>query len=93
MTWEEIRQNIDDVMAIVNNMLALKYKTRVDGEEKIFKNNAGIEFALRKLGDKEPWNAIVIQYEDTLEDGDSFYPEDFNSVNDMFQAMLEEIES
>ena len=44
------------------------------------------------MGAADPWNFLTIEYEDTGEDGDAYYPEDYDNFDDMLIEMLTEIE-
>ncbi len=93
MTWQETRLNLQTTLALLYDELKKKYRY----EEKLgrpqFVNDRGNEFIPYILGDEAPWNCIVIEYSETGEDGDLFYPADYNSFEDMFREMIVEIES
>lgn len=93
MTWEETRLNIHDVYLLLLKSFKGKYDYKEDADGIQFRNMKGIPFNVFIMGDSAPWNFIVVEYEDTGEDGDGYYPEDFDSYDDMLQAMLKEIES
>ncbi len=56
-----------------------------------FINSNGVPFHVVVMGEKEPWNFIVIEYEDTGEDGDAFYPTDYADFEILFNSIVNEI--
>jgi hypothetical protein len=93
MTWLGMRNKMDDILELINNRLSELYVLENSENGLHFKNNKSVVFSVHKMGEKDPWNFFVIGYEDTGEDGDAFYPEDYNDFEEMFHKMLEEIES
>ena len=92
MIWKETRLNIHDVYLLLLKSLKEKYDYKEDADGIQFRNMRGIPFNVSVMGDSEPWNFVVVEYEDTGEDGDGYYPEDFDSYDDLLQAMIKEIE-
>ena len=92
MIWQEIKYNIDAVLEMINESLASKYIIRTENEPGDYINNQQVPFSVCKLGDTPPWNCLTISYEDTGEDGDLFYPEDYEEYDDLLQALITEIE-
>lgn len=92
MTWAEKKLNIHEVYEMIIESLKNKYQFEENEEEIQFKNTKDVPFIVYAIGNEPPWNFLVIEYEDTGEDGDSYYPEDYECFEDMFQAMLAEIE-
>lgn len=100
MNWMEQRNNMDQVFELLQSVLTEKFSPgkpemfpMAYGSEGWLQNSKGIPFSLHKMGNKDPWNFFVIEYGDTGEDGDSFYPDDYDSFEDMISAILKEIES
>ena len=82
---------LTDMKSEIDNRFKAVYKyseSKTDGY--VFKQDSGISFTVHKMGASSPWDFLVIDYHDTGEDGDAFYPEDYSSIDDMFKAMLEE---
>ncbi len=70
-----------------------RYPFKEDTDEVHFKSKNGTPFNVFIMGDESPWDFLVVEYEDTWEDGDAFYPADYNSFEDLLEAMIKEIES
>lgn len=64
--------------------------TDIDGDT-FFVNHAGVPFRVCWLL-ADDWHALTIEYGDTWEDGNSYNP-DALGVDEIFEAMLDEIES
>ena len=92
MTWMEMKYNTALVFTALNELFSEKYKSSRKNDKTIFHHDKGFEFNLHVMGNSKPWDFIVIEYSDTGEDGDAFYPKDFDSKEAMFDAMLKEIE-
>lgn len=92
MTWAETRSNLTVVSEMLKDALKDKYSFNNDSDGIRFLNNAGEPFNIFAMGNEPPWNFYVVEYENTGEDGDAFYPEDYSSFNELLGAMLKEIE-
>ena len=92
MGWTETRFNTMSAKAVMENRLKEAYGAKESSEGMVFTNSAGVAFHLHAMGQEEPWDFIVIEYLDTGEDGDGFYPKDYTSEDEMFAAMVAEIE-
>ena len=90
MEWTELKNNISGVYSVVLQRFRERFGLSGLGED-VFVSPAGIPFSVCKMGEKTPWNFLVIEYRDTGEDGDSFYPEDYQSLDDLVTAMTNEI--
>ena len=75
----------------INRILEAKYaKTEINGQP-FFVTNRKTPFRVQELTGS--FHAFVIEYADTWEDGDCFFPEDYASIEDMAAAMMREIDS
>lgn len=92
MIWEEMKFNIHSVYLLLLEALKARYNYRNDPDGIQFRNTKGRPFNIFVMGNAEPWKCVVVEYEDTGEDGGLYYPEDFDSYEAMLQAMLKEIE-
>lgn len=88
MTWTEMRNDTDGVKNAVEKRLSEMFPTDEKGR---FLSVAGVPFSICTMGAQPPWDFLVIEYHDTGEDGDGFYPEDYNSLDEMLKDMLEEV--
>lgn len=93
MTWQGTRYNMDELLRRINEALAARYEVVSSSDNSIYINKRGAEFHVCKLGIKDPWNCFVISYADTGEDGDCFYPEDYDNFASMLDAMIAEIDA
>ena len=89
MTCWGTERTIQDIKNEIENLLATLYKTREENGFYFFTNSKGVEFHVCCLGD---WPCVVIEYMDTMEDGDLWYPEDYPSIDNLIEAMKAEIE-
>jgi hypothetical protein len=90
MDWTETKSIIDKAEAEILGKLAEIYQP---AEEKgSFYSHGGVRFHIVKMGKEDPWNCFVIEYSDTLEDGDQFYPADYDSLDRLVEKMIEEID-
>lgn len=85
MTLTETKLKVEDNL---KNIYSYKDK----GSTLFFVNNKGETFNVVKMGNDNRWTCLVIEYNDTGEDGDLYYPNDYKDFDTMFNAMLEEIE-
>ena len=94
MTWKEI-QSSDDCLEKVKSLLIERfkeiYKYTVDNKEIIFSVPGGYLMKIFTMHGKS-FSSLGMNYKSDIEDddGDLFYPEDFEKFDDMFSAMLEE---
>lgn len=84
MTLKDMKKDVDNKFKEVYRFT----ESKSDGY--VFTTDSDISFTVHVMGEDEPWNFLVIDYHDTGEDGDAFYPDDYSSIDDMFKAMLEE---
>ena len=81
---------LNKIRDIINNMLSEKYSTKEINGQTFFISNKEIPFHIVNLS---PFReALVIEYADTWEDGDLYYPADYPDAESMFTAMVSEIE-
>ena len=92
MTWMGTKR-IDDIRKDVETLLSHAYKCETKEGVLYFSDPNGGQFHICRMGEEEPWNALVIEYMDTMEDGDLFYPEDYGSLEALVAEMRKEIES
>ena len=99
MALMEQKNNMDQIFLLLQSAFKEKFPPgrpelfpMAYGSEGWLQNSKGVPFSLHKMGDEAPWNFFVIEYGDTGEDGDSFYPDDYDSIEDMISEMIEEIE-
>ena len=92
MTWLGMKYNLPEIKSLLLNELKNRYShvEMADGIQ--FITGKGRPFNVFVLGDSEPFGCFVIEHEDTGEDGDMYYPEDYKSFEEMLHAMLTEIE-
>lgn len=88
MIWTEMKSNPHKVAESITQA----FKSLYDQKDGYFVSNSGVQFSLHVMGDASPWDFIVIEYQDTGEDGDAFYPSDFDSLDSIISAMKDEIE-
>lgn len=88
----------NEVVEILNNKLASIYKTREINSELFCENKKGDIFIVRPFPSEE---AIVVEYADNyedalsnlFEDGDRFYLEDYETYDELSDAVVMEIEN
>ncbi len=83
MTWQETKSKTLEVHAMVINSLKKRYSFEEVADGVQFQNTKGIPFIVYAMGTADPWNFLTIEYEDTGEDGDAYYPEDYDNFDDM----------
>lgn len=84
MTLTEMKCQIEDRLKNI-------FPNKVQDGILSFVNSNGIPFHVVCVGKEPPWDFIVIEYEDTMEDGDAFYPSDYFDFDSLFDAVLKEI--
>lgn len=85
--WAEMKTDIIQAEKGILDGLAKIYQPG-EGEGEFF-SRKGVLFSVTRL---DRWNCFVIDYSDTMEDGDRFYPEDFDSLESLLKKMTEEID-
>lgn len=90
MEWTEQKSNMAHVHSAVLQRLRELF-SQGDSQAEQFTSPAGVPFSVCKMGETAPWNFLVIEYHDTGEDGESFYPEDYQSLDDLVADMTTEI--
>jgi len=86
-----VKNNIKKVKAEIDARLASVYESVNIIDQPFFRKADGVSFRVVDLGGFR--DALVIEYADTWEDGDLFYPADFKTLDEMCSAMIGEIES
>ncbi len=94
MTWTEIRSNdnyLNDTKSFLEKKFSKIYTADQVGNDTVFSLPDGLEMTIFILHGKA-FNCLGMNYrsETDNEDGDLYYPEDFETPDDMFTAMLEE---
>ena len=84
-------EKMQSILRGIEQALSARYPSHVENGKTIYQG-ADVEFSVVKMGDSDPWNFFVLEYDDG-EDGDGFYPDDFDSIDDLITAMIDEIES
>lgn len=87
-----------DVLALITEKLSEKYEGKAVGQRQCYVNKNAVLFHTFRLQNE---HAFGIEYADTVtdaeqgrfEDGDIFYLVDYNTWEEMFFAMCQEIDS
>lgn len=90
MTWTEIKFSTKQVKKMVEDVLLQRFPAIDKEDGKLFRSDTCGNFYVCAMGEKEPWNFLVISYKDS--DGDAFYPSDYDSFESLVEDMIEEIE-
>ena len=91
MEWTDMKYNLSAVFEQLLESLKLAFRHEISDRDAVFYDKDGSPFSVVKMGETAPWNFIVVEYHDDGEDGDAFYPEDYNSFNDFLDDILQEI--
>lgn len=91
-----IKENLKETIVYnvkkeLDKMLKEKYDTITIEGSSFFLNNKSVPFRIVALNTVK-WSALVVEYGNTWEDGDCFFPEEYDSKEDLFEAILKEIE-
>ena len=89
MIWTEMKSDPHKVAELITQRFYSLFKRQGD----FFVSNSGERFSLHVMGDAAPWNFLVIEYQDTGEDGDAFYPSDYDTIEDLIADMVQEIDA
>lgn len=94
MTWTEIRSSDDlliDIKTFLEKKFSMIYSADKSGGDTVFSLPDGSSMRIFLMHGKK-FNCLGINYksDNDDEDGDLYYPEDFETPDDMFTAMLEE---
>ena len=92
MTWLEMRSNPKKVYKLLVDSLKDKYQYKEGSDGVQFKTKNGVPFNVFVMGNEAPWDFLVIEYEDIGEDGDAYYPSDYDTFEMMLEAMIKEID-
>ena len=92
MTWPGTR-SMNEIKKDVEASLKMVYPFKEEDGSVLFVPENFEAFKVCKMGDEEPWNALVLEYQDTGEDGDLFYAEDYDTLEAMVSLMRAEIQS
>lgn len=88
MTWTETRNNNSLVEPLISAELEKRYdRAEKDGKSYFRRQDGELFHLVRVRLPKDDADFFVIEYMDSMEDGDAFYPEDYDSL----EAMMEEI--
>ncbi len=92
MIWTEMKSDLEKVKAALEDILAKKYPSFTHNGMLDFTRPSGESFRLHVMGNASPWDFIVIEY-GSGEDGDGYYPEDYESADKMADDMIREIDA
>ncbi len=93
MTWTETRKNNGLVEPLISEELAKRYaQTEKDGKTYFRRQSGELFHPVRVQLDKGDADFFVIEYMDSMEDGDSFYPEDYDTLDSMMEEIFLEID-
>lgn len=89
-----------DILAQINGELGKKYQEKTFGNRVCFVNKNAVPFNVFTLKGEEG-SAFGVEYADSVEavvlgvfeDGDTFYLENYGSLDDMIVAMCQEIDN
>lgn len=84
-----LSQYEEEIIDKVINCLKKRYKHEEHDSIIYFQNSRGEVFNVVMM---DLWGCLVIEYNDTGEDGDLYYPNDYKDFDTMLKAMIEEIE-
>ena len=91
MEWTETKFSIKQVKKMVENKLSQHFPVTDKEGRKIFHSDNCGDFYICAMGDKEPWNYVVVSYKDS--DGDDFNPSNYDSFDAFVADIIEEIET
>lgn len=93
MTWKEMKNNPQLVKNFLEEKLKSRYGYKEENGRLVYNNPCGGSFSLILIDEKRIDYFFVIDYSNG-EDGDSFYPKDYNDetifVSDIFKEIDEE---
>ena len=92
MIWTEMKYDLPKVKDALEQLFKENYGSKVVDKKLQFKSKHGEWFRLCIVGDKAPYDFLVIEYLDTGEDGDAFYPKDCYDLGVLYEDMVREIE-
>lgn len=93
MTWTETRSDNSLVEPMISEELAKRYdRAEKDGKTYFCRKSGELFHLVRVRLEKDDADFLVIEYMDSMEDGDSFYPEDYNSPEALMEAIFQEID-
>ena len=75
----------------IDTRLKKRYRTASVKGERFYETKRGVRFHIINL--EGFCEALVVEYADTWEDGDLFYPEDYGNIDELFSAIVSEIEA
>lgn len=78
---------VEYTMNLLNNKFANTYPRMTIWNTPCFVSNKNVGFHLVRLG-----NGIVVEYMDTMEDGDMYYPSEYKNEESLFTDLVKEIE-
>lgn len=93
MTWAETRLNNGLVEPLIREELAKRYKQVEEKGETYFRKKNGELLHLVRVRILDGGaDFFTIEYMGSMEDGDSFYPEDYDSLEEMMKEIFREID-
>ncbi len=98
LTEKKRKTDMSKAMTFITNGMDKAYPTIDVGNENCYKNQNDVLFNVDTLKSD---GAFVVEYANNIieakhnmfEDGDLFFLEDYNSLDEIFQAMCDEIDS
>lgn len=86
-----LKNDTKAIKAEIDALMAASYEQTTIANMPFFRSGSSVPF---HVVDLQPFrNALTIEYADTWEDGDLFYPGDYETVEEMFKDMIKEIEN
>lgn len=94
MIWEETKRDTEKVLRLVEDELSRRYEYSYDEEKnKIYTTGLGEHISICLMGTEAPWDFMVVEYAETGDDGEGFYPQDYDSFEEMINDIISEIET
>lgn len=94
MIWTEIKNQTKSVYELVENELSKRYTFSCDADGvKTYVTSHGEHISLCLMGTEDPWDFFVVEYAETGDDGEGFYPKDYNSFDELMNDIISEIET
>lgn len=93
MTWTEAKYNNDQAEPLIIGELGKKYDQTVKDGTVYFRRKDGELFHLIRIRiAKTGADFFVMEYMNSMEDGEAFYPEDYESLEAMMKDIYREID-
>lgn len=93
MTWTETKNDNSLVEPLISAELGKRYDHEEKDGKTYFRRQSGELFHLVRVRlQKDDADFFVIEYMNSMEDGDAFYPEDYDSLEAMMEEIVREID-